>query len=312
MKIKTSLSWGIPAILVALVVYIYDRSEWDPKAHSVALPFNRSTNHTRVSRLEFLSAAGFEKLYFTAAANTLAKVNDPEANEAFKFVLDNSALGRFRPDYGVELIQEKLTNSTTFALVFATPADIPALKYINSGLADRVGCYLPKMKTMVVQVRYRQSPTWTALDIIHEGLHARRHLIDGVIIDETMDARSDEELRVHEIEQRMLRSLGGSVYSNVVVLEKQRITNLLASVGEKFGEVFCTQEGYDTNLDLAFGPPASTEEKVNRSGYVNADASLGLLNEMYAGDPVKLLKLRRYFMTSLEDVTTREYVEKHP
>ena len=271
-----------------------------------------SAGDDEVARTQWMNACSFYALYLRSADSVLAKVHDEESYKIIKFVLDNAALGRFNTNYGTQLMQQKEITSNTFALIFSTKLDEDSLNRINPNLAGRSGCYIPKMRTMVICVHHRLSAVSRALALIHEGSHAMRSLVDGVEIDRNATELSDEELSVFASERRILFALGGSSYSNVVALEKKRIIDIVSKAGEKFGDVFVTNGPYDEEMEKIFGEAASPEEKIYRSGFVNVIATFDLLDETYGSEPEKLLKLRRAYMTSLEMPKTREFVDQTP
>lgn len=280
--------------------------------NQVSMTFVDPVGESEASRIEWLSACSFYKLYLQSADSVLAKAGDEETRKIFKFVLDNAAIGKFDPSYGVDLMQQKEVTSNTFALIFSTPLDEEMLNRINPNLAGRAGSYIPKMRTMVIRIHHRLSATSRALIFIHEGSHAMRCLVDGASIDQNPIEQGNEELRVFAIERRMLFALGGNSYSNLVALEKKRISDLISSAGEKIGDVFVTHGPYDMEMEKIFGEAGSQEEKNYRSGLVNVVATLDLLDETFANDPKKLLALRRAYMTSLESPDTREFVGQAP
>ena len=126
-------------------------------------------------------------------------------------------------------------------------------------------------------------------------------------IDPDPDTQDQSEIEVRLFEIRLLSALGGTPYQAVIKKTMDRVERELLLIGQKIGDVYCTPDIYDAELDRIFGKALSVQEMHNRMDSVTIDATHRLLEARYAG--AELEEKKREFARSFCHDSVRVYLD---
>jgi len=241
-----------------------------PPVQSTELPAQSTETPTPPSPHEERSLV---REYWVTAAEMLAeKVDDADARQIATFLRTNNVLGIPIPT-GARPVEEPKTPDV-FMLIPLLPADksLTGMWSIYVNNKKVAGVYQPARKTLILRAFEPVSPTWTGIVMIHEGMHVRTTLVTKFNYMD-LKAYSEHERDTHEMQNRLVKKLGGEAYEAFVLKISTEIeaSARTAAQLEKIadpGTVIIDRADSYPELESLFEPSLSQLEKDIRAQHV--------------------------------------------
>lgn len=248
-----------------------------------------------VSSIEYASTPQETKRQFVEDAKEVARVTgDAQATSLAQFVGDNGILA-VPQEQGMQVLEAK-EREEGFTLFIIPLSEVPQSSDLWRQYKDSstVAVYNSDHHSMIIKTTEEVTPSWRGIILLHEADHAYLNLTGA-----TPDRQNDqmyvqEEIEVHQFENRIITLLGGKAYEAVLENEIKRI-----SVDyERNEKGWAVPGAIDlTDLNPIFGPPASELERKLRGSHVWMHALFRWADRKF--DPATAQHNKEVFMHNL-------------
>jgi len=238
-----------------------------------------------------------QKAWFDAAELVVRQTHDAEAQAVLAHLAANVYVVKPTSAGSAEVLENATGKINPIALVIVTTKDLAASDDLRKRVlgGGQAAEYYP-IPSVLMLYPQELSPTWKGLLFLHEGAHAKTFAERPYDFRDSF-VNAEKEVQVHEFENRLLLSVGGEAYMDLLKAEAARIQELvLAQNAGPNKTVVIGMSAYNLLLDKVFGAAVSTHEQLLRQTHFFIQAEFVALEHLYAaGGQQKILEQKTYW-----------------